>query len=214
MGVDLYDIWTNAVSIQPNRRFPSRALARLAFLSLALLTLAGCPLAPIPDTAALAAREPVSISSDQTVEASLGSGAPSLSDSTWAVYRTSDEVLLFRIQFGPNGEVERLFDSFVFAQPWLGNEIVADGQPHATAFPGGSYISGAYASEEDDRIGVLGVLHGLLAGLHLGTARLSLYGLFDGDRFTGTMIREVVVLAETPFSAPGDAEFAAHAIRE
>lgn len=108
----------------------------------------------------------------------------------------------------------RLFDSFVFGDSWLGSEIIADTESHPTAFAGGTYLSGAYAAEEGQNVGVLGVLHGLLAGVHLGTATLGFSGPIEGDRIDGTMVRTVEVFADTPFEAPGNAEFDAYAIRE
>jgi hypothetical protein len=176
--------------------------------------LIGCPFAALPESAGLSDVETVTLADGVTVEVPLGAGAPGLADSTWAIYRAEDDALLFRIVFGSDGEVKRLYDSFVFAREWLGSEIIPDGRDHSTDFPGGSYVSGAYAAEQEGSVGVLGVLHGLLLGAHVGTATLSLSGTVNGGRIDGKMIRTVSVFAETPFPAPGDAEFAAYAVRE
>ena len=200
-----------------NQRACRRRLTRIAAMvacALTLPALTGCPLLGLPGSTAFSTAEFVPVAAGTTVEATLGAGASRLADSTWALYRASDDTLLFRIEFGSNGEVVRLFDSFVFAQPWLGSEIVANGQAHPTAFTGGSYVSGAYVAESGDDVGVLGVIHGLLWGAHLGTATLSFSGPVVGDRIDGPMQRTVTTFADTPFPAPGDAAFDAYALRE
>lgn len=200
-----------------SRRVHARRISRTTVtvgLTIAVAGLAGCPFAGLPDSTALSDTEPVPVAEGRTVEAALGAGAPSLANSTWAIHKASDDTLVFRIALGPEGQVERLFDSFVLGNPWLGTEIIPDGQPHPTAFEGGSYISGAYAAEEDGRAGILGVIHGLLLGVHVGTATLSFSGAVDGDRIDGPMVRTVTTFADTPFPAPGDAQFDAYALRE
>lgn len=198
------------------RRYDARARGVVALAALAVVAvgLVGCPFAGLPSSTALSATERVTVSASTSVETALDAGGASLADSTWAIYKTSDDTLLFRIAFGSAGQAERIFDNFVFAQPWLGSEIIPDGQGHATAFPGGTYVSGAYTAEQDSNVGVHGVIHGVLLGTHLGTATLSLSGTIDGDRIDGTMARTVTIFADTPFAAPGDAEFEAYALRE
>lgn len=186
-------------------------LAGLAFVTLGLT---GCLSAVLPDSATISQVETVTVGDGVTVESPLGAGAASLAHSTWAIHKASDDSLLFRVEFGSDGEVMRIFDSFVFASEWLGSEIVPDTNAHPTDLAGGSYISGAYATEQDDRVGVLGVLHGLLLGTHLGTATLSFSGSLQGDRIDGAMIRTVKIFTETPFDPPGDAEFDAYALQE
>ncbi len=183
-------------------------------LACGVIGLAGCPFAGLPDSTALSETESVPIRDGVTVEVPLGAGAPGAADSTWAIHKADDDSLLFRIALGSNGEIERFFDSFVFAKEWLGSEVIPDTQVHPTDFPGGSYIAGGYVGEQDGRVGVLGVVHGLLLGAHLGTATLSFSGPIDGDRIDGTMVRTVTVFAKTPFPAPVDAEFDAYALRE
>ncbi len=163
---------TSTIKQQEHSRKTARSMG---FVALALLAagLTGCPLVGLPDSKVFSATELVTVSDGMTVEVPLGAGAPSLADSTWAVHRTDDDSLLFRITFGSNGEVERLFYSFVFAEGWLGDEIIPDTRARPSEFPGGSYLSGAYTAEQDDSVGVLGVLHGLLLSSHLGTATLS-----------------------------------------
>lgn len=187
---------------------------RLGALAIVMIGQAGCPSVGLPDSASFAAVESVTVAPNVTVETPVGAGASGLADSTWAIYTASDDSLLFRMTFGSSGEVERLFDSFVFAKEWLGSEIIPDTQAHSTDFPGGSYLSGAYAAEQDGSVGVLGVVHGLLLGAHLGSATLGFSGPVVGDRIDGTMTRTVTIFAKTPFSAPGDAEFDAYAMRE
>ncbi len=203
---------TRIMGYRPSRNVAS-PIGSMALVGVAFAFI-GCPFAALPGSATLSDVVSVTVADGVTVDTPLGAGTSSLADSTWAVYRAADDSLLFRITFGADGEVERLYDSFVFAREWLGSEIIPDGQAHATDFPGGSYVSGAYAAEREGSVGVLGVLHGLFLGAHVGTATLSLSGSVDGDRIEGTMIRTVSVFAETPFPAPGDAEFAAYAVRE
>ena len=193
-----------------------RVFRRIASMACAigLVGLIGCAFVGLPNSAVLSETEFVTVAVSTSVETPLGAGASALADSTWAIYKSSDDSLLFRIGFGSNGEVERLFDSFVFAQPWLGSEIIPDAQAHPTVFVGGSYISGAYAAEAGDTVGVLGVIHGLLLGTHLGTATLSFSGAIDNERIDGTMARTVTIFSSTPFPAPGDARFDAYALRE
>jgi hypothetical protein len=182
-----------------------RLIARpFRLLGLAFVAIAptGCFLVRLPDSATLPAVEPVTVADGVTVQALLGAGAPSLTDSTWAVYKADDDSLLFRIEFGSSGEVTRIFDSFVFAREWLGSEVIPDGQARPTDFPGGRYVSGAYAAEQGGSVGVLGILHGLLLSTHLGTATLGFSGPVEGDRIDGTMIRTVMILAETPPAMP------------
>lgn len=201
--------------MKPRRNHARPMLRSIELFALAIVISAvvGCPLLRSPSTPGFAATEPVTVAPGKTVEVALGAGAPSLADSTWSIHRADDDTLLFRIEFGPQGQVVRLFDSFVFGDPWLGSEIIADTDSHPTAFAGGSYLSGAYAAETDDGVGVLGVLHGRLLGAHVGTATLEFSGAIDGDRIDGTMVRTVEVFAETPFPAPSNAEFAAYALR-
>ena len=113
-------------------------LVAVAGLTLVAIRITACSPTVLPDSAAFAEVESVTVGDSVTVDASLGAGALSVADSTWAVYKASDDSLLFRIEFGPGGEVERLFDSFVFASEWLGSEIIPDTKSHATDFPGGS----------------------------------------------------------------------------
>jgi len=182
--------------------------------ALAAIGLTGCPSAGLPDSAAFFKIEAVTVAEGVAVETPLGAGASSLANSTWAIYKATDDALLFRIELGSNGDVERIFDSFVFASEWLGPEIVPDTNAHPTDFPGGSYISGAYTAEQDGSVGVLGVLHGLMFGAHLGTATLSFSGPLHGDRIDGMMSRTVTILAETPFAPPCGVEFDAYALQE
>ena len=186
----------------------------LVILVIVATGLTGCPSAAPPSTTGFAETEFVPVAADTTVEAPLGAGAQSLADSTWAIHKAEDDSLLFRIVFGPEGQVERLFDSFVLAQPWLGSEVIADAQARPTVFAGGSYLFGAYTAELGDNVGVLGVIHGVLLGTHLGTAKVSFSGAMDDDRIDGRIVRKIEVFADTPFQAPGDAEFDAYALRE
>jgi len=183
-------------------------------LAMVLTVLVGCPFAGRPPGVLFPESVLVPVAPGTTVETTLGAGAPSLANSTWALYRADDDTLLFRIAFGPGGEVERLFDSFVFAKEWLGSKIIPDTQSHPTDFPGGSYVSGAYAAQQDGSVGVLGILHGGLSRAHLGTATLSFSGTVEDDRIDGMMARTVTIFAATPFPPPDDAEFQAYALRE
>jgi len=203
--------WAVKRQAQSGRRARQSALLGLVCVA---INLAGCSPAAPPESVAFLETESVTVSDNAAIPARVGAGAPSLADSSWAVYRAVDDVLLFRIEFGSDGEVERLFDNSVFAKEWLGPEIIPDMVPRSTDFPGGSYVSAAYAAEHDASAGVLGVLHGLLLGAHLGTATLSFSGAVDGNRTDASMIRTVTVFADTPFPAPGDAEFEAYALRE
>jgi len=186
----------------------------LVGVAVVVIGLTGCPTVEPPNSTTFSAAALVTVADGVMVEVPLGAGAPSLADSSWALYRADDDTLLFRADFGTEGQIERLFDSFVFAKEWLGSQIVPDTRAHPTDFPGGSYVAGAYAAEQDGGIGVLGVVHGLLLGTHLGTATLSFSGAVVGDRIDGPMIRTVTIFADTPFPAPGDTEFDAYALRE
>lgn len=196
-----------------HRLHKSRHFGMLGFCAVAI-SVSGCPYAGLPDSATFSPTETVTLGVGVTKEALLGAGAPSMADSTWALYRADDDTLLFRVIFGVDGQVERLIDSFVFAREWLGSEIIVDTQTHPTDFPGGAYVSGAYTAELDGNVGVLGVIHGLLFGAHLGTATLSFSGCVLEDRIDGPLIRTVTIFAETPFPAPGNAEFEVYALKE
>jgi hypothetical protein len=197
-------------------RHDRRISSSTAIVALAILLagITGCPLVAVPDTAGFSESELVALGPDTVVETPLGAGAPSLANSTWAVHRTEDDSLLFRLEFGPDGELQRVFDSFVLAQPWLGSEVMADTQAHATVYPGGSYIFGAYAAEQDDNFGILGHIHGLLLGTHLGTGTISFFGPLGNERVDGTFVRTVTIIADTPFPAPGDARIDVYALRQ
>ena len=199
-----------------NRRVLVRVIRPIELAAFAIIVtgLVGCPSAAPPSSIRFSETEIVPIAGGTGLEAALGAGAPSLADSTWSIHKASDDTLLFRMVFGSDGEVERLFDSFVFASEWLGSDVITDAKSHPTAFAGGTYLCGAYAAEDGENVGVLGILHGVFLGAHLGTATLSFSGAIDGDRIDGVMVRTVKTFAETPFSAPGDAEFDAYALRE
>lgn len=195
-----------------HRPVPARLAATLLLLT-AAAALPGCP-PVVPTGSSLAQSELVPLASMNPAEAALGSGAPTLANSVWAIRKTDDDTLVFRIAFGSQGEVTRIFDSFVFGAPWLGDEIIPDTVPHSTVFVGGQYESGAYVAEQGNVVGVLGVLHGSVLGIHIGTATLSFSGSLVNDRIDGAMSRTVTAIDDTPFPAPGDAEFAAYALRE
>ncbi len=181
--------------------------------SCAIFSISGCG-SRVPASAALADVEEVRLSEGESAEVALGAGALSLADSVWGLYKSEDDSLLFRVRFGGSGEIVEVFDSFVLGQPWLGSSVTPDGQPHATEFAGGRYVAGGYCAEQSGRIGVVGVIHGLLSGAHLGTARVAFYGPLADDPIDGTFERRVTILGETPFTPPGDATFAAYAVLE
>jgi len=189
-----------------------RACSRLSIA--AMLVLSGCGIVAVPPTASLAPVESVALSTDASTSAALDSGAAGLANSLWTMRMAADDSLIFRVRFGERGQIVEITDNFIFAQPWLGSAITPDGAARPAALPGGQYVSGGYVAEQMDRIGVLGVLHGIWLGQHLGTARLEFFGLRSGDRIDGTMIRTVTIFGVTPFPAPGNAEFGAYATRE
>ncbi len=192
----------------------SKSLIRLLLYAPILAMGAGCTSFPVPTSATLEGNAAVAVSADQSKSVALGTGAAQLANSVWAMYRQSDDTLIFRVRFGSTGEIVEIFDNFIFAQPWLGSLVVPDGLPHPTAFPFGQYVSGGYVAEDGNRVGVLGVLHGILLGQHLGTATLGFFGTRTGDRIDGTMTRTVMIFGATPFEPPGDAQFDAYALRE
>jgi len=214
---NLCELENTVVKLRNMKRGSARRVASgggVSVVSLVTMLLTGCPSSVLPDSATFSEIEAVTVAEGVTAATTLGAGAASLADSTWSIHKASDDSLLFRIEFGSNGEVERVFDSFVFAKEWLGSEIIPDTQAHDTDVPGGRYISGAYAAERNGSVGVLGVIHGILLGAHIGTATLSFWGPFEAERINGTMNRNVTVFAETPFLPPRDAVFDAYALRD
>lgn len=188
-----------------------RRCTRLVAVSLPVLALAGCGLALTSDL--LAPFEPVLVGGEVT-DTALGSGAAALAGSVWAVYRTADDQLLFRLRFDSAGRLVEVFDNRVFGQPWLGETVVPDGVSHPTGFAGGSYVSGAYVAGRGADVGVLGILHGFLNGERPGSVRLTFSGAVAGDQITGTLDRSVEIFAPTPFPPPDDAQIPAYGLRE
>ena len=146
---------------QTDSRTMTRAI-KLVGLALAGVCVAGCPSAGLPGSAAFSETESVTVGDGVSVEVALGAGAPSLADSTWAIRKATDDSLLFRMTFGSNGEVERLFDSFVLAKAWLGSALIPSPQAHSTDFPRGTYAPGPYAPQLDRTVRCRGFLTALL----------------------------------------------------
>lgn len=173
-----------------------------------------------------------------TVIASVGTGPESLANTKWACYRAQSEAdhtmgyvpnsdgsgwlpsplpgeLIARAEFGPTGEVQRVFDNAVYFPDILGTEAIPDGRVRPTPFPGMSYAAGSYGASIGDTFAFAATLNVWLGGARLGTAVASAYGTVDGDRLQGRFTFEVAMsVPGTPIGSGGSDEYEFYAVRE
>lgn len=134
-------------------------------------------------------RATVELPDGTTTTVTLGSGVPSLADSTWNFYVTGNLEVpsgqsqpFLSITFGPEGELTR-FDDNTFSPEIFGDTIYFDGANHNTNQAGLSYSAGTYGAETADASGFsfLGRLTAFAAGFTAANATVTASGMFDAD---------------------------------
>jgi len=90
-------------------------------------------------------------------EVTLGAGVLSLADTTWDFFQLDSDgsvgrTAFVRITFGPEGELAS-FSNNTFVTEIFGDEIVFDGERHATSQEGVSYEAATYGAETSDASG-------------------------------------------------------------
>lgn len=132
------------------------------FTTLISLAAAGCDTCP-PSMA-------VKLGNGATVTVDAGTGVASQANTTWAVYADSfaaplaylgtliPEVpgLLFRIDFGPQGQMARVFDNKIASPETLGTEFFLDGVLHPAADPDLTYVGQSFGAEDGTAIALTG----------------------------------------------------------
>lgn len=119
------------------------------------------------------------------VDATLGAGVASLSDSKWEFFQDlgNGQTLPFIvIAFGPNGELLR-FENNTIASEIFGDEIIFDGSLHPTTQASVDYAAATYGAETADATGFAfeGHLTAFAVGFTAATATATAQGTFDAD---------------------------------
>ena len=163
----------------------------------------------------------VKLGNGTQVNANAGSGPASQANTTWAFYAdvvadttsflglpivgvpvATDSNLLFRGQFGPKGELTRVFDNKVLVPDTLGAELFLDGLLRDTLMPNLGYLAKSYGAASGDSVGSAGC--GLLyygpfpvahSNLEFSGTTTSLLGLLERSQGTLTMSVEINPLA-------------------
>src|SRR3989304_4098588 len=112
------------------------------------LSLVGCGSGStgLPDTVT------IELPDGTTVEAAQGTGAPSLGNSRWEFFRSSNpaqSIAFVTINFGPDGNLES-FEENTIAREIFGDTIHFDGQRHNTAQKGLQYAAATVGAETAD----------------------------------------------------------------
>lgn len=150
------------------------------FLSALAPFLGGCWDAGLPGTL------DVGLPDGSIVAAVRGSAAASLANSQWAIYEDPDDpYLLFKVEFGPHGELVRLFDNRIMPET-IGNELVGDGTVRPIVLAGLAYVGASYAGQNDSGLGFSAFCSVLLGPLQVGTGTFHFTGTLNGDRLEGT----------------------------
>lgn len=148
----------------------------------------------------------VAVKVDAALLANRGSGAPALANSTWAVYEdygllagpegtpapdgtlpgliSADQALLARIEFGPNGEIKRIFDSRLNREA-LPDTLLPDGFPHPGNVPFTTYVAAPYSGQVEPDIGVVTIARLFLGPTEIGRASIWAFGELNGGRIVG-----------------------------
>jgi len=163
----------------------------------------------------------VTLGNGSQVSADAGSGSASYANSTWAFYADvlaeatgflgipivgvpipTDANLLFRGQFGVNGELTRVFDNRVLAPDTIGNELFLDGLLRSAVMPNLGYLAKSYGAANGNAVGSAGC--GLLyfgpfpvahSTLEFSGTTTELLGLLSRSEGTLTMSVEINPLA-------------------
>lgn len=128
--------------------------------ALGLLVSAGCQTCP--------ASLPVVLGNGSTVTAQADSGSEAFGNSVWAFYADTPVSalsflgellpvqigLLFRSEFGDNGELVRVFDNEVLAPQTLGDQLVLDNMLRPTLMPQLLYAAESYAAQDGSSLGL------------------------------------------------------------
>ncbi len=154
---------------------------------------------------------------------SLGAGVPSLADSTWQFYQSfgSGQSLPFMlITFGPQGDLAS-FENNSIAPEIFGDTILFDGERHATAQAGLSYVAATYGAETSDATGFAfqGLLTAYAAGFKAAEATTIASGTFapdDPDTMTGefSIVSEVTIMEMPEANIDESFAFIAHRVVE
>lgn len=174
-------------------------------LCLASLALMGCFSSnSLPSTVL------VELPDGTTVEVDQGAGAPSLANSSWRFFRTSQAaqgISFVTISFGEGGTLER-FDNNTIAQDLLGSIVLFDGDRHATNQQGIEYAASTFGAETNDGTGFSfeGRVTAFFVGLAIGGATANATGTFDPDDpdiMMGTFSYETEVNIPIPLPIEG-----------
>lgn len=91
-----------------------------------------------------------------------------------------------RVDFGPDGVLERARDNCCLLPELYGSTIEVSSQSQATSIPGGTFASSSYGVSIGDRFGVAIFAEVRFFGSKVGTAVVYAWGTRDGDTLIGT----------------------------
>lgn len=193
-------------------RFTLRQCQTIAMGCLALACL-GCETCP-PSMM-------VTLGNGSQVMADAGTGPAAQANTTWAFYAdvvaqtttflgipivgvpvATDANLLFRGEFGPNGDLVRVFDNKVLAPETVGPQLFLDGLLRNAVRPNFGYLAKSYGAGSGDAVGSAGC--GLLyfgpfpvarSTLEFSGTTTSLLGLLNRSQGTLTMSVEINPIA-------------------
>lgn len=167
----------------------------IASFAAVLVVVAGCATCP----AAL----PVTLGNGAVVTANANSGTATLRSSVWTFYANSpvaplaifgdvlpiDVGMLFRSDFGAQGELVQVFDNVRLAPETLGSQLILDNAIRPAARPPLSYVAESYAAQDGSSIGLTTCGKLFVGPLEIIDARIEFSGT-DNDvlgRADGTL---------------------------
>jgi hypothetical protein len=135
----------------------------------------------------LPAELPVALPDGSAVIAPANAGASRLASSSWTIYADpNDPVLLFRLDFGAEGQVVRMFENHVYPE-LIGDELIPDAQMHPSPWPGGTYAGQFYGVGQEPHVGYAALARAFLGPLTVGTGNFQFSGTLVGDHIEGTL---------------------------
>lgn len=141
----------------------------------ACLVLGGCGGTAVPRSTQL------TLPDDTVIDAQIGSGAPSLANTEWLLFRTSDDLFMMRIEFDENGALIQLTDNRIVGEDVFGDAIIMDGRSYPTNIDGLSYFAATYGVENESGFSFQVRAQATMAGLTVGTGDAFAVGRVEED---------------------------------
>jgi hypothetical protein len=178
---------------------------------------------------------PVTLGNGEVVTADANSGAESQADSTWAFYADTglgplgflgtviSDVpgFLFRVQFGEQGQLIRVFDNQILAPQILGDELILDNVSRPTLDPALAFAGESYAAEDGAAGGLvscgiiyLGPFSAVKAQVEYSGTLNTLLGTSNGQLRFISEVNPIFGSLMSPPATSETVEIAGYAIKE